>query len=218
MIRQDYILRLVRQFGDVIARIAGLRQAGRHDEARSLLGNELQRLVGLSPTLARSLPASELMSLLSVGGRPDLDRCLVVAHFLKEEAEIDEALGRVGESYRGYVKALDLFLEVFVYHDDTYLRERLPAIEGIVKRLEPYDLPAPTLLRLVHLYENVGRYGHAEDVLFELLETGGGDERLAAEGRAFYERLLARDDAELEGGNLPREEVREGLARLRGRG
>ncbi|MDP9383275.1 MAG: DUF6483 family protein [Chloroflexota bacterium] len=214
MIRQDYILRLVRQFADVVTVILGLKQAGRYEEARQTLDGELRRLTGLSPTLVGSLSSVELIKLTSVGDVLDLDRCLVLAHYLREQADISKALGQADESARSYTKALDLFLEVFVYHDDTYLRERLPAIEGIIAELEPYDLPAATLLRIVHLYEKTGEYGHAEDILYEMLEAGESEESLA-EGIALYERLLTRDDKSLHKGNLPREEVEEGLERLR---
>ena len=214
MIRQDYILRMIQQFGDVVAAIAGLKRAGRYEEARSLLAREVQRLAGLNASLVRALSVEDLKKLTSVGDVPDLDRCLVLAHFLREDAEIDEALGNSAASVRSYTKSLDLFLDVFVYHDDKYLVERLPALEAIIARLEPYELPAATLLRVVHLYEKTGKYAQAENVLFELLEGAAGDSDMAAEGVAFYQRLLALDDAELERGNLPRDEVEEELFKL----
>jgi len=70
-------------------------------------------------------------------------------------------------------------------------------------------------VRLLPYYERAGRYADAEDVLYELLtETrtldAGEFETGADVGAAFYGRLLARADAELGAGGLPREEVEEG--------
>jgi hypothetical protein len=50
--------------------------------------------------------------------------------------------------------------------------------------------------------------------LWELVETEDGDEYVE-EGIDFYDRLLAKPDEDLVAGDLPRDEVAEGLARIR---
>ncbi len=66
--------------------------------------------------------------------------------------------------------------------------------------------------------EQLGRFATAEDVLFEMLDRG---DDVAETGPAFYDRLLAKTETELQDGDLPRNEVEDGrqllLARLRDR-
>ena len=54
----------------------------------------------------------------------------------------------------------------------------------------------------------------AEDILFELLETHPADQEIRAQGIAFYKRLLAKSDADLQAGDFSRSEVHEGIAQL----
>src|SRR6266540_1315786 len=66
---------------------------------------------------------------------------------------------------------------------------------------------------LGRLPEALGQYGDAEDVLFEVLDDAPDDTAID-HGIAFYQRLLAKEDDELNAGNLPRDEVRGALAEL----
>ncbi len=67
------------------------------------------------------------------------------------------------------------------------------------------------------MLEAVGRYADAEDALFEAIDAAPDDSGPIDSGILFYQRLLAKDDAELEAGDLPRDEVKTGLAELLGR-
>lgn len=60
-----------------------------------------------------------------------------------------------------------------------------------------------------------GTYDRAEDALFKALALAPGIPELVELGVEFYEGLLAKDDATLEAGGLPREEIVESLAELR---
>jgi hypothetical protein len=55
-----------------------------------------------------------------------------------------------------------------------------------------------------------GAYARAEDALFSWV-AGGSPDAVAA-GSAFYEHLAGVSDADLEAGDLPRDEVDEGRA------
>ena len=63
-------------------------------------------------------------------------------------------------------------------------------------------------------YEQGGTYARAEDELFALLESAHGHADAIGMGEAFYERLLALDDATLDAGGLPQAEVEAGLAEI----
>ena len=93
--------------------------------------------------------------------------------------------------------------------------EYAPSVEDITTGLDAYVLPAPTSLALLRYYERAGAYGRAEDALFEALEAEPGNADAIEAGLAFYKRLRQQTDAALVAGNLPRDEVKAGLAELR---
>src|SRR5207245_11050876 len=66
--------------------------------------------------------------------------------------------------------------------------------------------PYTTLFR--SYYETRGMLDKAEDALFDWLDTS--DPEAPNSGLAFYERLSAKNDQDLERGGLPRDEVEEG--------
>ena len=51
-------------------------------------------------------------------------------------------------------------------------------------------------------------------MLFELLELNPTDQGIRTQGLAFYERLLAKSDADLQMGHFSRSEVSEGMAQI----
>ncbi|TNF23578.1 MAG: hypothetical protein EP329_27170 [Deltaproteobacteria bacterium] len=69
-------------------------------------------------------------------------------------------------------------------------------------------------MNLVTFCEHGGDFAGAEDALFKVLKLVGPQAEVLARGRALYVELLKKDDAELEAGNLPRDEVEESLAEL----
>lgn len=69
-------------------------------------------------------------------------------------------------------------------------------------------------MNLLGFAEMAGRYAQGEDALFKVLRLAGPDPRVIARGKAFYEALKKLDDARLEAGNLPRDEVEESYQQL----
>jgi|GEM_PF-1556383 len=69
-------------------------------------------------------------------------------------------------------------------------------------------------MNLLGFAEMCGRFSQGEDALFKVLRIVGPDPRVLARGKAFYEGLRKLDDAKLEAGNLPRDEVDESYAQL----
>ena len=105
MIREDYILRMVRQFAEALARIARLRVEGKHERALDDAGRLYEELgvprevcdVVDTPTLARLL------------GHPDKMRALATVCW--EEARILQGAGDPLSAFGRQRRALELFLE-----------------------------------------------------------------------------------------------------------
>jgi len=86
--------------------------------------------------------------------------------------------------------------------------------EHLLTELETIDLPRDTILRLFRYRAATGRFAEAENALFDLVERDLANSAVIDEGRAFYRRLLDLEAEQLAAGELPRDEVNDGLAEL----
>ncbi len=105
MYREDYIMRLVRQLAEAVARMAGLRKAGDHDGALAAAGTLYDEL-GIARELIDLVDTPTLASLL---GRPDKMRA--AAQLLWEEGHIYKAKRDPLAAFTRYKHAHQLFLE-----------------------------------------------------------------------------------------------------------
>jgi len=63
VLRDDYLMRMIRQLADALARISGLRQAGQLDQAEEELDAALAAL-GIDPRLVGAADTAFLLSLV----------------------------------------------------------------------------------------------------------------------------------------------------------
>ena len=82
-------------------------------------------------------------------------------------------------------------------------------IQEIIKGSNVFSFPCYLQKKLLQYYELKGDFARAEDILFNLAETGGND--IYEYGINFFNRLLEKANNELSKGNLPRIEVEAGL-------
>lgn len=215
MIRKDYIMRMVAQFVKFLAKILRLKEAKQYEVALATIDQTLHDLFGWPSELIHSVSDNQLISMLKLGGALDVDKCIMLAAILKEEGDIYDAQANPKASHQSYHKALSLLLEAFLSGHSTNLPDHLVQLESLIDKVKAYDLSTKTKSKLFRYHEKTGDYSKAEDLLFELIEGPSGEGDSVEEGVLFYERLLKKDDRELIAGNLPRDEVVEGLSRLK---
>lgn len=213
MIHNDYIMRMIQQLVKVLAQILFLRERGRDDDALREIDQSMQRLCGLNSQLVNSLSRASLVAALRGGATLDVGKCLVVAGLLKEEADIVRERGDEDGAADRALKSLALYLEAM--HDDArlVLPSYVDRIREVAVALEDFEVPHDVRTSLMDYYELAGVYGLAEDVVFDMIEDEAAGSHEIAE--AFYERMLTLSDDELNAGDLPRDEVLEGIERVR---
>jgi hypothetical protein len=218
MIRRDYILRVIEEFFAALRRIQAKKAGRSWDDAEAEADREFQRLIGLGATGVARLSETELLAKLLQSDSALLMRqkTLLLVTLLNEAGDIAAAQERFFDSRNCYLKGLHLLLDVLGRGDADDAPEFVPRVEVFVAALEDSPLPLRTQGLLMQHYERTGQFARAEDVLYSML-----DDPLHAGliefGIAFYERLKARSDEELEQGNLPRGELETGLWELRER-
>jgi tetratricopeptide (TPR) repeat protein len=213
MIRNDYIMKMIAQLVKALAVIFKLKDTGRLDDAEREINDALQRITGMNSPLVNGLSCESLVATLRGGTELDVGKTLVIAELLKEEGDIWDARGQEEEAYKRYYKALHLYMEALSDPERPQLPDYLSKVDEVAERLEDYVLPFDLRSRMMSYFEQQGAYAAAEDVLLDMIEDDDTDAARGA-GREFYARMLALTDDELEAGELPRDEVAEGLARL----
>jgi hypothetical protein len=215
MINKDYLLRIAERFGRSLAIILQLREYNQFEEALLYIDDLLLKTVGMTTRFINSLSEDMLVQTFSPMGILNVNACLATAFLLKTEGEVYDDLQNTTESYYRYVKSLHLYLTV-ILREPAYADSELDLeVAALLKKLADYELPMSTHTLVFAYYEHQGQYAKAEDSFFALLETYGKSDKLIDRGRAFYTRLLAKSDMDLQAGNLSREEVEEGLEELR---
>lgn len=215
MYQKDYLLRIAESAARVIAQVIYGRNIEDYQGSLSLIDEQFRQTLGMGLGFIHSVSEETLLSLLTSLGTLDTEKCWLTATLLKAEGDIYSAQSDTNEAYYSYLKSLDLFLIVLLDTHNISSADDFPEVEHLLNELEAYNLPQQTNEMIFRYYEKTGRYARAEDVLLEMLETNPSDSDLFERAVTFYERLKRKSLADLEAGNLSRDEVEAHLRSLK---
>ena len=115
------------------------------------------------------------------------------------------------------LRALQFMLWVLERHERSDIPGYAPDVDELAAELRDYVLPDRTYASLIGYFERTSALARAEDTVFDWIDEDPDSTKALEAGIAFYERLQAKTDSELESGDLPRDEVDSGMAELRKR-
>jgi hypothetical protein len=211
MIERDYIMRMIQVLTAAIARVLFLKKA--RDFPRALL--EIQTtgrtLLGVDQTLLRHLSPSQLMEIFGSDFTVAAPKSYVLGILMAEEADIHRLMGEQNESDQAHMTSLCLLIDSLRKSGEPIEPEHPVRIDEMILKMEGATLPPDVQARVFWYLERTGRFDKAENVLYEILDQDPG---FKEEGLGFYRRLLQKSDPDLHAGNLPRNEVEEGLEHL----
>jgi hypothetical protein len=124
MFEKDYIMRMIQPIAKMVARILFRIKSGRIEEASLDLQTAAERFLGLKLDMILSLSNPELIELLSVNGKLDMEKAYIAGQLLFCEANIrDEGNGSGGREI--HLRSLDLLLKGYPQMDEALpLRKR----------------------------------------------------------------------------------------------
>jgi hypothetical protein len=215
MYRDDYIMRMIRRLGQIIAHIVGLRQQGQYPLALIATDDAMRNTLGVGSEAVAGRNEREILALIRFADREGSWRELAayVAAILHAEAAIYQAQGDDELVPPRALLALQLLCEAQLAGDE--LPDYAPPRAHLLELLAGFQLPVQTSVALLTLYEREGAYARAEDIIFELLADAPHSAELHAHAVALFDRLSARPEADLATGGLSRTEVARALAELR---
>jgi hypothetical protein len=215
---QDYIKRMLEQFGEFLLALKKLMSEDKQAEAREQLDLAYKEALGLDPEFVRNAPDDYLILSAGQSRVGDVDKSLVLADLLSMDGDWHALAGDDETAGNCYAKAMNVMAESVLRQPFGVAKEHVERVDALEAKIEQYDPPFETRERMFRLHERIGQFAAAEDDLYHLLDMTEGDEdwhaHIIERGVIFYQRLLTLKDHELMLGGLPRSEVQEGLEDL----
>ncbi len=213
-LEQDYIMRMINMMVAMMVRILDFKSKKEYPSALLEIETTGRTLLGINRTMIRQLTAGQLMQLFGGDQSVAIPKSYVLAVLLHEEADILRLMSDPEGADESQIKSLNLLLETYLQGGEAVEPRHDELIDEICESFRGRPLPPDVLERLLACEELRGRYDRAENALFARLESKPD---FTGEGIAFYERLLAKSPDALAAGNLPREEVLEGMQEMKHR-
>jgi len=216
MFSEDYILRMISQAVSALLHIARLKQARQYQQARQVIDQSLEQLLGLRADLLKLLDDEVIFRMLTLQDQLDVERVVVIADLFTAEGNILADQNRLAESQQSYLRALNFYLEAGLTDQAVPPSPMLSEqIESLASQPVILPLPDDTQWSLFNFYELSADYARADGALAELASRPGIYDELKLEMIAFYQRLLALPPAELTRYHLDRKHIQEKLDRIR---
>ena len=213
MFERDFIKRLIQQFAEVVSRILLYKSKNDWQQVQMIIDVSGKQLLGLNPDLVKSMDGEELIRLFTIKEETDYEKCLIMAVLLYEQAVVNKNTQKLERDiFNAYLKSFLLFKTAFKNNELKLEKDLAKAFE-CCEHLLSFELNDAVMFEIFSFYKLEKQFAKAEDVLFMLLEKNRNEAKVTA--LRFYNDLLKFDDAELKKGNLPREEVLEGLKKAK---
>jgi hypothetical protein len=207
----DYILRMIEQFAAYLWAIVFNKKAQNYDIAIEKIEEAYNGLLDRKGNEIKELSAVEIIEDNTNGNILENENNEIIANLLYEEAEINELkTGYNDLSLEYYGKSLKLFI-LLTNEIDTQKYSK--NIDTLISKLEYYETDNEIKFEMYKYYYNIGSFGKAEDILYQLLDNNYPE--ITGEINNFYELLIKKDDIDLENGNLPRDEINDAMEKFR---
>ena len=165
MSQRDYILRLAEEVGRALAQVIYHKQRQDYQGALNFIDEQFKQTLGMGAGFIHSAPEETLLAMLTSLGVLNTEKCWLLATLLKAEGEIYELQENESDSYYSYLKSMNLFLEVLSVDKTLSLSEPVAEVEGLLYKLEAYELPLRTRQLLSRYFKRTGRRSKAEEIM-----------------------------------------------------
>ncbi len=214
MLQRDYLMKMTQILVTVLAKVLFHKEKKNYAEAEAEIETAAKTLVGLDLKLIKILSIDDIMKLMKTSD-VYAGRCLISAELLKEYGDILGEKGKHEESINIYFKSLWLYLETMMTRELPEPSEYFARIDFLIKSLSALEFSDELKFKIFEYYEFSGQYSKAEDILFEMIDSGF--EGIKDKGIKYYKRLQLKTDEKLNKGNFSKEEIEESLEEINSR-
>lgn len=183
------------------------------NKAKERVNKELKALIGLDINTIDILSFKSIEELISKEKQYNTEKYIAFGELMKLEGEIFGKENKENEKIGYYEKSLEGFYKAYS-EDDSIDSKYLDDAVDVVADLSNYEFSLDIDKKILKIYEMANKFDKAEDTLFYMLRKTNNDGSIILEGMKFYNRLKERELEELIEGNLPIEEVEDGISEL----
>ncbi|MEO0471793.1 MAG: hypothetical protein AAF206_19365 [Bacteroidota bacterium] len=135
MMQRDYILRMIEEAAQMVARLMGLRKQKQYDEALQQIEDNYRAFFKLDRQTLHLTEDNQLPDLLVNEYELPEEMLGILADFLREEGEILYHQAKWEESSRAFHKALYLLEYLNETNKEVYDFSRIHKMDGILAKL-----------------------------------------------------------------------------------
>ncbi|BCZ46296.1 hypothetical protein psyc5s11_23630 [Clostridium gelidum] len=186
---------------------------GQIEEAKERVNKVLKAVVGIDIGTVDIFSFNSLDGLISKEMQYNAEKFIVFACLMNLQGKISSKENNENLKIQYYEKSLEGFYKAYNEDDETNSKYLDDAVE-VAGELVNYELSLDLDKKIFKIYELANKFDKAEDTLFYMLRKTNDDGSMILEGMRFYDRLKERELDELILGNLPIEEIEDGISEL----
>jgi len=183
------------------------------EKAFFTINKELKGLVGLDLETINTLSFNSIKDMLSGENEYNAEKYIALGELLRLKGNLLLRLEDESEGIYYYNKGLLAFCQALEEDESIAVGYQLN-IETILEELNKYHLTIDENIVIFRMNELLRKYDKAEDILFHMLKESDNGKDIIRLGIEFYSRLKNVLEDDLIKGNLPIDEVIDGLEQL----
>lgn len=213
MLKNDYMKEVENSLRLLKMEVDKSLAEGNIEKCKVLINKQFRALIGLDIETIDTLSFDTIKDILSKDNQYNAEKYIALGELLKLEGLVSEKEGNIQKKLFYYEKIVDAFFQGYE-EDEAINKKYLNESKKEIKDLMEYEIPIKTEKKIFRLYELLGSFDKAEDLLFEMIQETNKDKEIIEQGKEFYSRLKELSEKVLEEGNFSLEEVEDSYNEL----
>lgn len=213
MLKNDYMKELENSLRLLKMEVDQSLADGDIEKCKKLINKQFRALIGLDVETIDTLSFNTIKDILSKDNQYNAEKYIALGELLKLEGLISEKEKNIENKLFYYEKIVEAFFEGYE-EDETINKKYLNESKEQIEELMQYEISINIEKKIFRLYELLGSFDKAEDLLFQMINETNKDKEIIEQGKAFYNRLKELPQSLLEKGNFSPEEVEDSYKEL----
>lgn len=213
MLKNDYMKELENSLRLLKMEVAQSLAEGDIEKCKKIINKQFRGLIGLDIETIDTLSFDTIKDILSKDNQYNAEKYIALGELLKLEGLVSEKEKNIQNKLFYYEKIVEAFFEGYE-EDETINKKYLNESKEQIEELMQYEISINIEKKIFRLYELLGSFDKAEDLLFQMINETNKDKEIIEQGKAFYNRLKELPQSVLEQGNFSLEEVEDSYKEL----
>ena len=188
MLKNDYMKELENSLRLLKMEVDQSLADGDIEKCKKLINKQLRALIGLDVETIDTLSFNTIKDILSKDNQYNAEKYIALGELLKLEGLISEKEKNIQNKLFYYEKIVEAFFEGYE-EDETINKKYLNESKEQIEELMQYEISINIEKKIFRLYELLGSFDKAEDLLFQMINETNKDKEIIEQGKAFYNRL-----------------------------